>query len=84
MPETKNQFAFEVIDRKTRKEVDIADILKERWAKCLCYTDIDGFYLSPDGHLILADECGKFVFVPSEDRYLITVHVGQKTYKIKY
>ena len=76
MPE-KNQFTFEVIDRKTKKEVDIADILKERWAKCLCYTDIDGFYLSPDGHLILADECGKFVFVPSEDRYLITVHVGQ-------
>lgn len=44
MPE-KNQFTFEVIDRKTKKEVDIADILKERWAKCLCYIIKEQNYL---------------------------------------
>lgn len=62
---------FRVIDRKTSIYADPYQIaLKEEWAKCLCYCDMEGFALLEDGTLILLDECGKFCYCP-EDRFLI-------------
>jgi len=56
---------FKVIDLKTGKEPNIEEIaLKEDWAKHLVFCDLDGFYLSEDGSLILADECGNFAYCP--------------------
>lgn len=57
---------FKVIDPKTGKKPDLQQIvLNEEWAQRLVYTDIDGFYIDEYGDLILADECGNFVYCPS-------------------
>ena len=62
---------FKVIDKKTNQEADVYKIaLKEKWANSLCYCDMEGFAITEDGTLILADECGKFEFCP-EDRFEI-------------
>lgn len=62
---------FKVIDKKTGKEADTYKIaLKEEWAKSLIYCDIEGFAITEDGELILADECGKFAYC-SDDRFEI-------------
>lgn len=56
---------FKVIDKKTGKEADVEEIaLHEDWAKGLVYCDIEGFAITEDGELILADECGKFAYCP--------------------
>ena len=56
---------FKIIDKKTGKEADVEDIaLHEDWAKDLVYCDIEGFAITEDGELILADECGKFAYCP--------------------
>lgn len=56
---------FKVIDKKTGKEADVEEIvLHEDWAKGLIYCDIEGFAITEDGALILADECGKFAYCP--------------------
>ena len=58
-----DKITFHVIDTTTGKEPDIYNIaLREEWAKELIYCDMDGFYFGEDGDLILADECGHFVF----------------------
>lgn len=47
------------------KEADVEEIaLHEDWAKGLVYCDIEGFAITEDGELILADECGKFAYCP--------------------
>lgn len=57
--------SFIVIDNKTGKEADAYEIsLHEEWARSLCYCDIEGFAITEDGELILADECGKFAYCP--------------------
>lgn len=62
---------FKIIDKKTGKEADVEDIaLHEDWAKGLVYCDIEGFAITEDGELILADECGKFAYCP-DDRFEI-------------
>ena len=54
---------FHVIDKRTGKEADTYSIaLKEPWAKDLIYCDMEGFFVGEDGDLILADECGNYVF----------------------
>ena len=58
---------FYVIDKKTGKEPDLERIaLTEDWAKDLVYCDIEGFLLSEYGDLILADECGNWVYCPPD------------------
>lgn len=60
---------FKVIDKKTGKEADAYKIaLKEDWAKCLVYCDIEGFALTEDGVLVLMDECGEVAYCP-DDRF---------------
>ena len=63
--------SFSVIDNKTGGYPDLYKIaLKEDWAKGLMYCDMEGFAINEDGQLILSDECGKFVYCPS-DRFTI-------------
>lgn len=63
--------SFKVIDTKTGKEpiFDHNHLFKEKWFKQsnLIWCDIEGFMISEDGCLMLADECGNCVYVP--DRY---------------
>jgi hypothetical protein len=62
---------FSVIDNKTGEYPDLYNIaLKEDWAKDLMYCDMEGFSINEDGQLILSDECGKFVYCPS-DRFTV-------------
>ena len=59
------EFPFCVFDKKKNKEADCYKIaLKEDWAKCLCYCDMDGFAITQDGMLILLDECGRYTYCP--------------------
>ena len=59
------EFPFCVFDKKKNKEADCYKIaLKEDWAKCLCYCDMEGFAIAQDGMLILLDECGKYTHCP--------------------
>lgn len=71
MDKEKQIFKFSVIDNKTGKYPDLYNIaLKEDWAKGLMYCDMEGFSINEDGQLILSDECGKFVYCPS-DRFTV-------------
>ena len=57
------EFPFCVFDKKKNKEADCYKIaLKEDWAKCLCYCDMNGFAIAEDGMLILLDECGRYTY----------------------
>lgn len=58
---------FKVIDNKTGKEADTYEIaLHEEWAKGLVYCDMEGFAITENGDLMLADECGKSVYCDPE------------------
>lgn len=58
---------FTVIDKKTGAYPDLFRIaLNEAWAKPLMACDMEGFALLEDGALILLDECGEFVYCPSD------------------
>lgn len=71
MNDKKQIFKFSVIDNKTGEYPDLYNIaLKEDWAKGLMYCDMEGFSINEDGQLILSDECGKFVYCPS-DRFTV-------------
>lgn len=65
---------FKVIDPKTNKEpiYDFNHLFKEKWFKesRLIYCDIDGWYISEDGFLILVDDCGN-VGYPPQDRFKV-------------
>ena len=67
---------FRVIDTRTGKEANPEEIaLQEEWAQSLVWCDMDGFYIGEDGSLILADECGNFVFCDTE-RFKIVWEIG--------
>ena len=58
---------FRVMDNKTGKEADAYEIaLHEEWAQGLVYCDMEGFAITENGDLMLADECGNFVYCDSE------------------
>jgi hypothetical protein len=64
---------FKVIDLITGKEANIRDIaVNEEWAEGLMYHDMEGFFIGESGSLILADECGRYVFCPP-DRFEIVI-----------
>jgi hypothetical protein len=65
------EIKFHVIDKNTSKEADIEQIaIKEDWAKGLIYCDMEGFFINEEGDLILADECGNYVFC-DQDRFQV-------------
>ena len=71
MKDKEKQIKFSVIDNKTGEYPDLYKIaLKEEWAKGLMYCDMEGFSINEDGQLILSDECGNFVYCPS-DRFTV-------------
>lgn len=62
---------FTITDTLTGEYPDVGLIAKtEEWAKGLIWTDVEGFALTESGSLILLDECGNFVYCPS-DRFKI-------------
>ena len=78
MKDNETRIEFKVIDNNTGKEADIGKIaLKEDWAKCLCYCDMDGFAIAQDGMLILLDECGKYTYCP-ENRFKVVAEAQLK------
>ena len=62
---------FKVIDTKTGKApiFDHNHLFKEKWFKQsnLIWCDLEGWVISEDGVLMLADECGNVAYAP--DRY---------------
>lgn len=69
---------FHVIDKTTGAEPDTYNIaLHEDWAKNLVYCDIDGFWFSEDGQLVLMDDCCNVAYCPP-DRFEVVWDVVQK------
>ena len=72
------EFPFCVFDKKKNKEADCYKIaLKEDWAKCLCYCDMEGFAITQDGVLILLDECGRYTYCP-DNRFKVVAETRLK------
>ena len=72
------EFPFCVFDKKKNKEANCYKIaLKEDWAKCLCYCDMNGFAIAQDGMLILLDECGKYTYCP-DNRFKVVAEAQLK------
>ena len=72
------EFPFCVFDKNKNKEADCYKIaLKEDWAKCLCYCDMEGFAITQDGMLILLDECGKYTYCP-DNRFKVVAEARLK------
>ena len=63
--------SFQVLDKKTMKEVNLDDFIEFARDNDLMEFDLDGFALQEDGTLLLCDECGRFAYVPREDKYII-------------
>ena len=64
---------FQVFDKKTMKEVNIDGFTELARNNNLMEFDIEGFALQEDGTLLLCDECGRFAYVPREEKYIIRV-----------
>ena len=78
------EFPFCVFDKKKNKEADCYKIaLKEDWAKCLCYCDMEGFAITQDGMLILLDECGRYTYCP-DNRFKVVAETRLKELQEKY
>ena len=72
------EFPFCVFDKNKNKEADCYKIaLKEDWAKCLCYCDMEGFAITQDGMLILLDECGRYTYCP-DNRFKVVAEAQLK------
>ena len=72
------EFPFCVFDKNKNKEADCYKIaLKEDWAKCLCYCDMDGFAITQDRMLILLDECGRYTYCP-DNRFKVVAEARLK------
>ena len=65
--------SFQVLDTKTMKEVNLDDFTTLARNNNLMEFDLEGFALQEDGTLLLCDECGRFAYVPREDKYIIRV-----------
>ena len=65
--------SFQVLDKKTMKEINLDDFTELAINNNLMEFDIEGFALQEDGALLLCDECGRFAYVPREDKYIIRV-----------
>lgn len=60
---------FKVWDKLHDREPDIGQLaLEEDWAMTLIYCDMEGWFVDPNGQLILVDECGSYAF-PPEGRF---------------
>ena len=62
---------FQVLDKKTMKEVSLDNFTELARNNDLMEFDIEGFALQEDGTLLLCDECGRFAYVPREEKYII-------------
>ena len=65
--------SFQVLDTKTMKEVNLDDFTALARNNNLMEFDLEGFALQEDGTLLLCDECGRFAYVPREEKYIIRV-----------
>ena len=65
--------SFQVLDKKTMKEVSLDNFTELARNNDLMEFDIEGFAFQEDGTLLLCDECGRFAYVPREDKYIIRV-----------
>ena len=62
---------FRIIDNNTGKPVNLEKLVEEDWVKDnIVYCDIEGFAITDEDKLILCDECGNFVFCPT-DRFTV-------------
>lgn len=65
--------SFYVLDKKTMREVTLDDFAELARNNNLMSFDLEGFALQEDGTLLLCDECGRFTYVPREEKYIIRV-----------
>lgn len=75
---------FRVLDKNTMKEVSLDDFVELADNAGLMTFDLDGFALQEDGTLLLCDECGRFTYVPREEKYIIRVEEKFETSDYEY
>ena len=75
---------FQVLDKESMKEVNLADFTELARNGRLMEFDIEGFAVQEDGTLLLCDECGRFTYVPREEKYIIRVKEKLGTSDYKY
>ena len=76
--------SFQVLDKTTMKEIDLDDFIKLAKNNGLMQFDLEGFALQEDGTLLLCDKCGRFTYVPREEKYIIRVKEGVETFDYEY
>ena len=76
--------SFQVLDKKTMKEVNLDDFTELVRNNNLMEFDLEGFALQEDGTLLLCDECGRFAYVQREEKYIIHVKERFGTSDYKY
>lgn len=76
--------SFQVLNKKTMKEVSLDEFTELARNNDLMEFDLDGFALQEDGTLLLCDECGRFAYVPREEKYIIRVKVRFGTSDYEY
>lgn len=54
-------------------EVKLDDFMELASSNNLMELDLDGFALTEDNTLLLCGECGRFIYVPRENKYIIRV-----------
>ena len=65
--------SFHVLDKKTMREVSLDDFTELARNNNLMEFDLEGFALQEDETLLLRDKCGRFAYVPREEKYIIRV-----------
>ena len=75
---------FSIKYKETNLPIKLDELLEEEWAQNLIKCDIDDFYLSSDGQLILADECGNFSYVPREEKFIVNIFIGNEIFEMIY
>ena len=63
--------SFQVLDKKTMKEVDLDDFTELARNNNLMEFDIQGLPSQADGTLLLCDDCGRFTYVPRAEKHII-------------
>lgn len=63
---------FRVMDKKTRKEADVNDILESMAAKNELFPFGElRFFVGEDGRIMLTDYCGHYIILPEKRYYVL-------------
>ena len=75
---------FDVLYRDTLKPVNLNDFFELCKEHNLMVYDLSGFMLDESGYLYLSDDCGNYVCLPMDEKYIIRVYINGTVYDVLY